>query len=332
MPDKHLLSVIKALLPALINQARFKPSELVLAASEAIFSRYLIAPSRTSPQNKDEPYAIACGLLGGFGGFLSRKFREHDFILGQRNCQKFLASSFALPAYSKIIQKWSDAARANPQFVAPSAAGGPNYYCIIPLIDNAAVSIAAPQWPQITQAELETLQSRIEQRLDKVAKNLIATSGPGGVAGSFLSFIYSQTRTRILDFIRLSILSDLVRRDQVEGWDLPQVWKRPPPIAVSNDEVRKVLAELLNPSFDLRNEGGLASATNLDEAKVRAIISACQAEAGAPYEIWQSPSKDKAGKPLYALASRKPSWFLRIPGIQQVSEWASPPSVDPPGL
>ena len=203
-PDDQLISVVKALIPVMKNQARFKPSELVLAASEAIFSRYLIAPSRTILLGKEEPFAIACGLLGGFGGFLSRKFREHDFILGQRNCQRFLATSFALPAYNKIIQRWPAIARANPKFVVPSAAGGPNYYCIIPLIDNAAIEIQVPQWPQIAQADLDILQTRIEQRLDKVAKYLIATNGPGGIAGSFLSFIYSRnsdTNLRIYQIV-----------------------------------------------------------------------------------------------------------------------------------
>ena len=38
--------------------------------------------------------AIACGCLGGFGGFLDKSFRKHDFRLGQINCKSFLRTHF----------------------------------------------------------------------------------------------------------------------------------------------------------------------------------------------------------------------------------------------
>lgn len=331
-PDSALVSVVKALLPALINQARFKPSELLLAASEAVFSRYMISPSRPKPQGGDELYAIACGLLGGFGGFLSRAFREHDFILGQRNCQKFLRSSFALPIYNKIIQQWPQAARSDPAFSVPPVGGGPPYYCIIPLIGDAAVEVASPPWPRMSQDEFDALQIRIAQRLDAVAQKLITSQGPSGVARSLLNVIYSNKKGEALDFIKFTILADLVRRNQLEGWDLPDHWRQPPTMALSGDDIRKVLAALLDPSFDLRNATGIAAATRLDATTVNAILGACQAETGAPYEVWQSPRKDKSGGALYALALRKPNGFKTLPGIRQVSDWATPPRVDPPGI
>ena len=331
-PDRALVSVLKALLPAMINQARFKPTELILAASEAIFSRYMVAPSRTTPQGGDELYAIACGLLGGFGGFLSRSFREHDFILGQRNCQKFLRTSFALPLYSKIVQQWPQAARNDAAFAVPATAGGPPYHCIIPLIGNAAIEVAKPPWPQMSQDEFDALQPRIAQRLDNVAKKLIASLGPGGIGGWLVNVVYSQKKDAIIDFIKFTILADLVRRNQIQGWELPNPWKQPPSTSLGGDEVRKVLAALLDPSFDLRSAAGVAAASRLDISKVNAILAACQAETGAPYEVWQSPRKDKSGAALYALASRKTGWFTSIPGIKQASDWISPPRTDPPGV
>ena len=81
-PANELFSIIMALVAAMKNQARFKPSELALAANEKVFSRFMIAPHRTTPDGKEEPYALASGLLGGFRGFLSREFRDHDFQLG----------------------------------------------------------------------------------------------------------------------------------------------------------------------------------------------------------------------------------------------------------
>ena len=43
------------------------------------------------------PAAVALGVGGrgdddGFGGFLDRSFREHDYQLGRRNCQRLLSS------------------------------------------------------------------------------------------------------------------------------------------------------------------------------------------------------------------------------------------------
>jgi len=44
----------------------------------------------------DGSAAIACGVLGGFGGFLDKSFREHDFYLGRLNCQSFLRKHFRI--------------------------------------------------------------------------------------------------------------------------------------------------------------------------------------------------------------------------------------------
>ena len=34
-----------------------------------------------------------------FGGFLDRRFRVHDYVLGRMNCQQFLRRSFSLPLF-----------------------------------------------------------------------------------------------------------------------------------------------------------------------------------------------------------------------------------------
>jgi hypothetical protein len=49
------------------------------------------------PKAYDGSAAIACGSLWGFGGFLARSFREHDFFLGRINCQSFLRHHFRIP-------------------------------------------------------------------------------------------------------------------------------------------------------------------------------------------------------------------------------------------
>jgi predicted acylesterase/phospholipase RssA len=73
-PAAELVSVIRALFPALIDQSRFKTAELVPAMDPDDHSRFLIAPHRNIG-GVEQRYKIACGLLGGFGGFLDEDFR-----------------------------------------------------------------------------------------------------------------------------------------------------------------------------------------------------------------------------------------------------------------
>jgi hypothetical protein len=101
-PVSDIVSIFSALLPALIDQARFKPSEIILAANPKHGSRYLIEPSRVTSDGKEQRYGIASGLLGGF---VARSFRDHDFQLGRRNCNVFLQTTFALPADKRDHQE-----------------------------------------------------------------------------------------------------------------------------------------------------------------------------------------------------------------------------------
>ncbi|MGE0874113.1 MAG: patatin-like phospholipase family protein [Burkholderiales bacterium] len=93
---------------ALKNQARFNPLDVALASSETIYSRFMIAPSRPGADAGASGNAIACGSLGGFGGFLSQHFREHDFFLGRRNCQRFLQRHFTLLEVNPLFDSWGD--------------------------------------------------------------------------------------------------------------------------------------------------------------------------------------------------------------------------------
>ena len=136
-PASDIVSITSALLPSLIDQARFKPSEIILAADPKHGSRYLIGPSRVTSDGKEQRYGIASGLLGGFGGFVARAFRDHDYQLGRRNCQRFLQTAFALPADNGLIKSWHTNVDKT-QFKAirtedEKKRNDPETYCIIPL-------------------------------------------------------------------------------------------------------------------------------------------------------------------------------------------------------
>ncbi len=354
LPASDVVSIFSALMPALIDQARFKPSEIVLAADPKHGSRYLIGPSRViddgTQDGKEQRYGIASGLLGGFGGFVARSFRDHDYQLGRRNCQRFLQTTFALPAGNDIIKSWQEGVDKS-KFTAiqtedEKKRNAPDTYCIIPLFGTAKAEVALPAWPRISQARFDALQTRIGERFDGVAPRLLAQN----VTGLLWSLIrlgllpwywpFGLVRAHVLNFVRPFMLADLVRRDMIEGWELP------PDPGLDSDEIRLVLAELIDPAYDLRNAAGLGKAAGLDRAKVEAVLALGQspAAAGQRFEIWQALWTDKAGGTLYALMSRKParhrwfSWrylgwlFDLVLGRKFADAWLSKPAVDKPGV
>jgi hypothetical protein len=141
----------KTLIPALIDQARFKASDLIAASDPTVYSRYLISPKRDG----NTP-ALACGSLYAFGGFLDEQFREHDFQLGRRNCQWFLLTHFTLHASNPVF-----GAEADPN--APPDAERP----IIPLVGTAAVPMEnPPPWPTLPRQKLGEVRSALQHRLD----------------------------------------------------------------------------------------------------------------------------------------------------------------------
>jgi len=79
------------------------------------------------------------------------------------------------------------------------------------------------------------------------------------------------------------MLADLVRRDLIEGWELP------PSPGLDGGDIRLVLAELINPAYDLRNVAGLCKAVGLDREKVKAVLDLGQSPAasGKNFEVWR---------------------------------------------
>jgi len=352
-PAPDLVSSFSALLPALIDQARFKPSEIVLAADPNHGNRYLIGPSRVTPDGKEQCYGIASGLLGGFGGFVARSFRDHDFQLGRRNCQRFLQESFALPPEHKIIKSWpADVDKSKftaTQTEAEKKRKEPETYCIIPLFGTAKVEVVLPAWPRISQVRFEILQTRIAARFDVAAPRFLALNVTGSLYFLLLLAVrpfprgIGLIRKKALTFVKASMLADLVRRDLIEGWELPA---NP---GLDGGDVRLVLAELINPSYDLRNVAGLAKAAGLDCNTVQAVLDLGQkpAASGKNFQVWRAPwtdkDTDKDRGVLYTLMSRKPGRFTRflwcfgrlvvsVLGRERSPAWLSKPAVDKRGV
>ena len=323
-PSAALVSILRALFPALVNQARFRASELAPAVSERDFSRFLIVPlrrlPRTDPQAQQPPlqrFAIACGLLGGFGGFLGEAFRAHDFQLGRRNCQQFLRTSFLVPADNIVAG-------------CPGATG---HVPVIPLVGDAEPVVPLPRWPTISGHRFRSLCRAVAWRIDAVVPSLIA----GQTTSVKLRLILRQgwkwfLLGRTLAVVRRSMLADLVRRGQIEGWDIPRPvlaavrpqWDALFPAAEGRqclDDARAVLAELVDPAFDLRTPQGIAHSARLPEPFVAAMLVAL-ADPRTPEAVraWREP----VGYTLYVL---RPGWLDRRTLVRAVNRWWNAPTI-----
>ncbi|MFE1597783.1 patatin [Methylobacterium sp. ID0610] len=200
--DLRLTSVTPHFLGTLVDQARFKPEELALAQNDRVFSRFAIVPSRPTPADPTPKHPIACGILGGFGGFLHESFRRHDYLLGRRNAQAFLRWNFVLgesnPLFAAFLSrrgeqaaKWTVKAVPDvPGSIAPGADAGAadvlvfktvdgeekeRAFPIVPLTPRmqTPIEIAAPDRPRPEAVDLDAVGQRLRDRLSAVAGVLL---------------------------------------------------------------------------------------------------------------------------------------------------------------
>lgn len=153
---------------AMLNQCRIKPEDLADALDEDNYGKFLISPVRYEGTTVFEgSKAIACGALGGFGGFLHRDFRVHDFFLGRANCERFLRHYFAVPAAS-----------INPIFLKGYENCDVSTYKtkdgllpILPLFTNEAEHPYQPtlsngrKFPQLKSNDLDRYKGKIKERV-----------------------------------------------------------------------------------------------------------------------------------------------------------------------
>lgn len=95
----YMLPVLGKTLSAMLSQMRTKPEVLKEINEANSLSKFQIAPVRYDHLGEriEGSKAISCGFLGGFGGFIHKEFRIHDFFLGRANCERFLREHFTVP-------------------------------------------------------------------------------------------------------------------------------------------------------------------------------------------------------------------------------------------
>lgn len=215
--EVHIGTVISAMVSALIQQARFQPQDLILAEDKDVYSRFMIAPSRANNDDISRGSALAGGLLGGFGGFLSKAFRVHDYFLGRYNCQRFLERHFVLPAdetlpefrnalfddWSPALKKPRDEGGYGIEKTVKMAGGGERavlHLPIIPLVRGMRVASpqACPAWPQVKLADLR-LEEQFKRRFNAIWPIALKKAGVGSIGRGALWLVRPVIRRRISD-------------------------------------------------------------------------------------------------------------------------------------
>ncbi|MDR3636828.1 MAG: patatin-like phospholipase family protein [Isosphaeraceae bacterium] len=220
-PRSSLFGLIALTFNGLIAQARFRPEELALADDPEVYSRFLIIPrSGTRPDGTPEPRTIAGSALEGFGGFLSQRFREHDYQLGRRNCQWFLQQYFALPAVggrkNALFDHWTDEARREYRVVIRRRGQDPEpteLLPIIPLLGSARELVPRPAWPRLKRAELHARRPQIERRLNLLVDRLLTQNVSGWFASNAGRLAWTFQRGQVIDMIIRYLETDLIARD-----------------------------------------------------------------------------------------------------------------------
>jgi len=180
-PDTgKLTSVIGPLLASMIQQPRFKPTDLALAYNEEVYSRFLVAPTRIDANGGKiiGKRAIASGGLGGFLGFVDFGLLVHDYALGRANAHAFLSRHLMLPedGGNVLFDDWTERHKQKYRYVDPKTNKG--YLPIIPLMDGLRDRPPPTQpWPAPVSLP-QGFSAAVEARLDVVYDRLKAQFAP----------------------------------------------------------------------------------------------------------------------------------------------------------
>jgi hypothetical protein len=171
-----MTSIIGKTISAMLGHLRSKPEVFQRIGEGNDGSQYQIAPVRYDKNDKkiEGEKAIACGFLGGFGGFIHKEFRVHDFFLGRANCEHFLREHFTVDAdTSNPIFKNGYSNVAADKFVSSSGKRQ-----IIPIFTPRANKMYMPVfengniWPTRKDKDIKRFRPGLRRRAGKVILNI----------------------------------------------------------------------------------------------------------------------------------------------------------------
>jgi predicted acylesterase/phospholipase RssA len=185
-PNDSMFGAAGSTLAAMIGHLRTKPADIEQALHPQMAGQFLIAPSRIR-QNRlgkvekvEGSKAIACGSLGGFGGFLDKTFRIHDYFLGRANCEWFLREHLTVPATTTnpIFRSGYDGVEDVRPYLSNKGE-----LPIIPVLTPKREQPYLPtfangsDWPVLEREAIRRLKKPMKQRVGKIIMNLAEYNG-----------------------------------------------------------------------------------------------------------------------------------------------------------
>ena len=204
-------SLFGSLITSLRQQSKFKLDELLMAMDENIFSRFLIAPSRSKfpPEVKrvmKNMSHVAGGAMDAFGGFIDRNFRNHDYLLGRRNCQQFLRQHFILEITNDLFKEWSADLKNKHKITID----GKDYLPIVPLVtDELKAQIEEPTWPKTTQQNLDEIEQLICTRAEGMIEHFLEVNDMVKVIEVVINLFKKKAAKKISDKAMKKISGEL---------------------------------------------------------------------------------------------------------------------------
>lgn len=171
--NANIFDAGKGIISGWKNQTRMSMQDLIQIQREDVYSRFMVAPARTSRATETVfgQEALATSALGAFAGFFCEDYRRHDFLLGRRNAQKFLRDIFVLPEQNPLFadDRWSEANKAVLKSVGK---GGSVEFPVIPLCGHLlSVAEPTPAWPRgAHKANRDTIATAVSKRIEAVIK------------------------------------------------------------------------------------------------------------------------------------------------------------------
>lgn len=229
--SENLLHYAPDLVLAMRSQLLFDAKEALKGYDKANYGLHVIAPSK---DGVSAPMALACASVGGFGGFLNREFRVHDYFLGRSNCQSFLRKYFIAdlneqdPEARKCIQSVIDAYQENESAFRRFAFQDEQGKTWVPIIPD--VTLKSPIEYRITDGKgtywqehalpvynlkplapdyLDAYSSNFSNRVTSIAVNLIKLGWFGRFVARLLSVVF---RRQLVKLISARIKADLYKR------------------------------------------------------------------------------------------------------------------------
>jgi hypothetical protein len=231
--SEYLIKYSKSLIGAMRSQLLFDAKEALDAYKKGNYGLHIISPSK---ENFEWDKAIACGSLGGFGGFLDREFRVHDFFLGRHNCQSFLRKYFVVDpndtenrdCIDAVIKGYENRPAAKKRFTIVDESNKewlpviPDFSLPAPMgITASGGSLSYVEQNKLPIYKLSKLQPDfLEPYRDRISNRFLILSNNFFKGSFFLSLIIKAgtwfTRKKVIDGLIQYIKEDLQKRKLIK--------------------------------------------------------------------------------------------------------------------